>query len=469
MTALWRHQEEALAYALDHPACLLNMGMGTGKTLVALELARRIGSKRILVVCPLSVGMAWTKQIREHTGDHFRWILLTGVCESSDWRPKRAKNMTVRARSNAMREFLAAAPTTPSVVIVNYEAVRAQEFFDGALPLGFDLIVMDEIHRLKDPFGVTQKRVRGLCHYIKRRLGLTGTVLPHCPGDAFSQYRCLDPSILGWSFVKFMARYAVRGGYKNHEVVGWTRQDELQEKLGRIMFRCERDVLELPPVRHEVLSVTLSPAARKAYQELETNFRADVQDGRVTASNALTRLLRLQQMTSGRAVLDGDADQERRVEVLDRGKQTVIGEIIEATSAKEKIVFFVRFLADLDAIEEECEKADVLYSELSGRRKDLEAWQLDPRRRVIGVQIQAGGLGIDLSMAPICVYVSLGFSLGDYEQSLARVHRPGQKKPVIYYHIVAKDTVDEKVYHALRARKNVIEEILSGIAIRKVG
>jgi SNF2 family DNA or RNA helicase len=72
----------------------------------------------------------------------------------------------------------------------------------------------------------------------------------------------------------------------------------------------------------------------------------------------------------------------------------------------------------------------------------------------------AGGLGIDLTAARRCVYYSLGFSLGDYEQSLARLHRPGQGHPVTYYHLVAEGTVDRRVYRALSKRRDVVESVL---------
>jgi SNF2 family DNA or RNA helicase len=101
--------------------------------------------------------------------------------------------------------------------------------------------------------------------------------------------------------------------------------------------------------------------------------------------------------------------------------------------------------------------------ELSGSVRQLEQWQAG-EAPVLAVQIQSGGTGVDLTRAAYCVYLSTGFSLGDYEQSLARVHRPGQDRTVFYYHIVAKDTVDEKVYAALRARKKVVEAILDEVS-----
>jgi SWI/SNF-related matrix-associated actin-dependent regulator 1 of chromatin subfamily A len=75
--------------------------------------------------------------------------------------------------------------------------------------------------------------------------------------------------------------------------------------------------------------------------------------------------------------------------------------------------------------------------------------------------MQAGGAGIDLSRASTAIYFSVGFSLGDYKQSQSRLHRPGQRNNVTYVHLVASNTVDEKVYTALKRRENIVESILS--------
>jgi SNF2 family DNA or RNA helicase len=56
--------------------------------------------------------------------------------------------------------------------------------------------------------------------------------------------------------------------------------------------------------------------------------------------------------------------------------------------------------------------------------------------------MQAGSEGISLVRARYAVYYSTGFSLGLYLQSRARLHRPGQTRPVVYYHLVVRDTVD---------------------------
>jgi SNF2 family DNA or RNA helicase len=72
----------------------------------------------------------------------------------------------------------------------------------------------------------------------------------------------------------------------------------------------------------------------------------------------------------------------------------------------------------------------------------------------------SGGIGVDFTRARYAIYYSLSYSLTEFDQSMARLHRPGQARSVTYYHLVAEDTIDETVYKALEKRKEVIDEIL---------
>ena len=94
-------------------------------------------------------------------------------------------------------------------------------------------------------------------------------------------------------------------------------------------------------------------------------------------------------------------------------------------------------------------------SSLNGYTKELANWQRG-ETTVILVQIQAGNAGIDLTRAAICVYYSLDWSLGNYEQSLGRIHRPGQERSVAYYHLLALDTVDNDLYNALEDKQEAV-------------
>jgi SNF2 family DNA or RNA helicase len=113
----------------------------------------------------------------------------------------------------------------------------------------------------------------------------------------------------------------------------------------------------------------------------------------------------------------------------------------------------------LKAVHIAAKDAGLTSLELSGAKRGLAKWQKGGAD-VLVVQIQSGAEGIDLTRAHYAIYYSLGFSLGGYEQSLARIHRPGQKSKVTYYHLIVDKSVDVKVYKALKNKKKVIDAML---------
>lgn len=445
-TDAWLHQRQAYWFAHDLPAAMLALDMGTGKSKVAIDLLVNRQCMRTLILAPLSVmgENGWTKQFRVHAGNPVHVAVLT---EGS---------VAVRAKMLQQAMALAEARQMPFAGILNYEAAWRPEMSDILKGIAWDMVVLDEIHKIKAPGSKVSRFCAGLTTRSKFRLGLTGTPMPHSPLDVYGQYRFLDPGIYGTSFQLFRARYAVMGGYGNHEVVGYRNLDALHEKFYSIGFRVMKgDVLDLPPVLHLERTCQLSAGGRKVYRELEREFVAELDTGTVTAAHALTRLLRLQQVTSGYL-----PDDEGRVSEIDPSKRELLAEVLEALPADEPVVVFARFTHDLATIRTAAENLQRTCSELSGRINQLAEWQAG-HTTLLAVQIQAGGVGIDLTRAAYAVYYSLGFSLGDYEQSLARLDRPGQTRSVRYIHLIADRTIDGRIYQALRTRKEVVENILT--------
>jgi SNF2 family DNA or RNA helicase len=183
--------------------------------------------------------------------------------------------------------------------------------------------------------------------------------------------------------------------------------------------------------------------------------------GTVTAANALTKLLRLAQITGGSVPVTNDDDSVHVTQVGSE-KAEALEDLLDGLAMDEPVVVFCRFRADLDQIRRVTESLGRKYGELSGRVNSLDQWQRG-QQDVLGVQIQAGGVGIDLTRACYVVYWSVGYSLGEYEQSLARAHRPGQDRTVTVYHLIAENTVDGKIYKALDQKKDIIQSILSDV------
>lgn len=442
----WRHQRQAFHFARRLDSAMLAMDMGTGKSKVTIDLIQNSDDRLVLIVCPKSVVAVWPREFEKHAADPSRFMVI----------PLSAGTTEARAQEVTRKSKLAMATGKTAVFVINYEAVWRDAIAKVLMTVDWSRIVCDESHRIKSPTGVASKFMGKLGREADRRLALTGTPMPHSPLDAFGQYRFLDPSVFGDSFFRFKHTYGVWGGYGGHELLGYRNEDDLNSRFYSLAYRVGKEVLDLPEAIHDTRSVALEPSAMKMYRDLRDEFVAWVGEGHeVTATNALAKLLRMQQLTSG--FLPG-VDGEGTVEVS-TAKSGLLADVIEDMAVDEPVVVFCRFRADLDVVHRVAAAQGRTSAELSGRTNALASWQAG-EADVLAVQIQSGGVGIDLTRARYCIYYSLGFSLGDYMQSLARVHRPGQTRSVTYLHLVATDTIDEVVYAALAARDEVVQTIL---------
>jgi SNF2 family DNA or RNA helicase len=435
----WPHQTEALEFISNKPGSMLAMDMGTGKSRVVVDLVAQNNYEKVLILAPLSVvANVWPGEFSKHAPGLLNVLPLAG-------KPTKIRQELADRALKTGR---------PTAVVMNYDAVWRAPFGDWAMAQDWDLLVMDESHRIKAPGGVASRYCSRLSDRVAHRVALTGTPMAHSPLDIYAQYRAIDKDIYGTSFTRFRSRYAVMGGFNRMQVVAYQREDELRRLFYSRAYRVESDdVLDLPSTLSINLMCDLGTKGRRLYQEVSDQFVADLEEGQITASNALSRLLRLQQITSGYGRLEDGTDVE-----IDSSKARVLEDTL-TDIGNEPVVVFTRFVHDLDVVHRVAAKVGIPSFEVSGRRKDLSEW----RGGVLAVQIQAGGLGLDLTRARYAIYYSLGFSLGDYSQSMARLHRPGQSHPVEYIHILASGTVDETVMEALARREAVVDHILKEV------
>lgn len=457
-TAPWRHQRQAFWFLRDAQSALLDMGMGTGKSKVVVDLvsdAARISNQRVLILCPLSVVPVWPRQFLLH-GWRETEVHVVALNDSMSVAKKRACCEVEQVKGGE-------APVL--VFVCNYESARLKPLNEWLLAQTWDFCILDESHKIKSPGSKISMFCARLRDAALRRLCLTGTPMPHSPLDIYAQFRYLDPGVFGTSFTQFKARYAIMGGFRNGQgmpvqVIGFQNQDEMANKMARLTFQARtEEVLDLPEATHSQKRFSLCDEERRVYRELEKDFIAQVKAGEIVASNALTKLLRLSQITGGFS-----RTPEGKSVKIGGSKKDLLCELLTDIGSGEPVIVFCRFHEDLDAVRDVCDNLGRDFRELSGRQNQLggAVWE-DGNGDTLAVQLQSGGVGIDLTRARFCVYYSVDFSLGNYEQSLARVHRPGQSRPVIYLHLIANQTIDEKVYASLEEKKDIVASILSQV------
>lgn len=442
----WRHQLESYIFVKRMwsagEGAMLELGMGCGKTRVAIDAMQNTNDcSPVLIVCPKSVVQNWPREFIKHGVPG-----AFSVCALDKY--------SVAKRADIAAQHLSKASSYGkiSVIVVNYETIWRDDF-QPALN-GIRTIIMDESQRGKAYNSTVSKFLGKFAPKCKYRLALSGTPMSNSPLDIFAQYRALCPSVFGTRYTVFKAKYAMMGGFQGKVVVGYQNEDDLRRKYLSHALQCDRSVLDLPEAIHIQRYVTLEANTRRIYDQMDKSLVAEVQSGVVTAANAMVKLLRLAQVTGGYVVTeDGDGVH------CGTEKQENLEDLMDGLPADEPLVVFCRFHGDMDSVHEAARNQGRASLELSGRRNELAKWQ-SGGAPVLAVQIQAGGVGIDLTRACHVAYYSVGYSLGDYSQSEARAHRPGQTRPVRFYHLVCENTIDEKIYAALESKRDIVESII---------
>jgi SNF2 family DNA or RNA helicase len=254
------------------------------------------------------------------------------------------------------------------------------------------------------------------------------------------------------------------------QVDEWLNQDELALKIKTLAFEIRSsDVLDLPEKIESDIVVPLEPATRKAYNTLSNELYLQLKDGTVTVANALVKLLRLQEINSGYLPLDrDDPTMDRQRVPLGTEKIDALSDMLEDLPKDEPVVVFCTFRHDLAQLRKLAEAHGRRYREISGDTKDglTNIGTMSPDADLVGVQWQSGGVGIDLTRAAYCFIYSHTFNAANYDQAIARLHRPGQKRATRFYRLIAENTVDSDIYAAIRDRKEVVEAVLEAMKAR---
>jgi SNF2 family DNA or RNA helicase len=398
----------------------------------------------MLIVAPLSILGVWQEEFRKFADFEYSLAILNG---SESMKIERLRQM----------------PTSGlQVAVINYESAWRMEKELAAWDA--DLIVCDEGHKIKTHNIAASKCMHRLGARAPYRILLTGTIITNKAIDVFSPYKFLNPAVFGNSFYAFRNRYFDMTGYGNHTpMLKANMAEELTSRIHSIAFRATKsECLDLPETMEIVQRVELEPQAQRLYQQLVRDSYAQIKGGEITTVNVLTRLLRLSQLTGG--FLRGD--ETDRVERVSSSKLDALSDIVDSAAQDGgKLVIIARFLPEIDAITAMLERKSIDYSLITGavkhRDEQVRRFQTDPDVSVFVGQIATAGLGITLTAADKMVFYSLDYSMSNFEQTKARIHRVGQHNPCTYIYLVAENTVDTRVLKALRDKADLAKALIN--------
>ena len=447
----FEHQKRAFEFVMhrfenDSGAALL-VEMGCGKSLISVAVAGALFNERrirnLLIVCPLSICGVWEEEFSKFADFDYNLKILKGSLEK--------KIETLYSLEGRALQ----------IVVVNYESVwRIERQIKNWHP---DMIICDESHKIKSHNIAASKSIHKLGEKTMYRLILTGTAITNKAIDIFSQYKFLEPKIFGKSFYTFRNHYFDMVGYGNHTpVLKESMKDELKNKIHSIAFVAKKsECLDLPETTEIIRKVELEPYAMNTYKHLVRDSFAELQNSEVTVTNVLTKILRLSQLTGG---FLGD-NEGNKVHQISKVKLNALEDIIDdVTSSGKKLVVMARFIPEIAAIKklliDKGLRFSIITGEIKNRADEIAKFQNDTDVLVFIGQIATAGLGITLTASSTMVFYSLDYSMSNFEQAKARIHRTGQKENFTYIYLIASNTVDEKIMKALKNKVNLAKSLI---------
>jgi SNF2 family DNA or RNA helicase len=412
---------------------------GMGKTSIALTAVSRLlrseCATAALVVAPLrSAVTTWPGEAAKW--DCFRRLRVSVICGTE-------------------KQRLAALAAVSDVYTINPENVAwlARHLKSKAARAGFrpDILLVDESTKFKSGSSVRFRALRFLLPLFDRRYILTGTPASQSVGDLWSQIYLLDGGErLGRTLGEFRARYMVaterRGG--GHVFTEWkpTPGAELRvfDAIKDLVLRLSaRDYLNMPERIDNQILVQLPPPARRVYQEVEKKFYVEIEGAGVEAASAAAVSIKLRQIVGG-AVYD-DKGVARHVH---DAKIDALRDLVEEQSGQPLLVA-VAFKHEVERIKAAIPGCEVAKAHDATFERRWNAGEIP-----VALMHPAGVHSMNLQGGCRAVaWFCLTWSLEDYIQFNMRVERQGQSSPtVVIHHIVAADTVDQRVSDVLKSK-----------------
>lgn len=429
------------------------MEMGLGKSITSIATAGELYEmgliKTVLVVCPSSIISVWVEELNKFADFEVEVVPLTGT------KDKRIK---------ALKELRFSKTKALKVAVINYESIRT-DLFDYVYDWNPDMVIADESQRIKTHDAAQSKAMHKLGDVTKYKLILSGTPVQNDAIDIYSQYRFLDKTVFGDNFYSFRGRYAIMGGFNKKQIIGYRDLENLIKKEYSVAYRVTKEeALDLPEQTFITRTIPLEGKAKQLYQQLKRDSYAEIESGEITAPTVLVKLLRLQQFTGGFL----QADEADKPEWVYDGKLKALEDILDdyVIGEGKKLVVFCRFRAEIGAIENLFLKKKIEFRSIYGdikpedRGQFVEDFQTNPEVKVFLAQIDTAGLGITLTAADTCVYYSKNFNYAAYSQSLARIHRIGQRNVCVYIDLCVEGTIDTQISKALDKKEDLAKTVV---------
>ncbi len=421
--------------------------MGLGKTLQTIafiksEVDENKGNKMpSLVVCPTSLVYNWQDEINKFQQD-LKCVIVSGSKE------EREKNI------KSIKEA--------DVVITSYALIRRDiEEYEN---IKFRYCFLDEAQNIKNPQSLNAQSVKSI--KAKGYFALTGTPIENSLKELWSIFDFIMPGYL-LNSRKFSQKYElpiVKNKDKNV-------LNELNMHIKPfILRRLKKDVItELPPkIEHNII-VDMTEEQKKIYASFVQQAKEDM-DREIEANGFNKSKIKILSMLTRLRQICCDPSTFIENYTGDNGKMEAILDIVENNiNQGHKMLLFSQFTSVLKNIAKRFNENNIKYLYLDGSTK------ADVRRNLVKefnegdssiflISLKAGGTGLNLTGADIVIHFDPWWNPAVEQQASDRAHRIGQKKTVEVIRLIAKGSIEEKIYKIQEKKKEIIKNVVDSNA-----
>lgn len=451
------HQLEALRRMRTQRSFGLFMEQGTGKTRVTID---RIGE--LFCAGEITGVLIITKK-----GVHRQWIeeelvlWLKGVPWIGQFWP--------------LNELDRALPGHLQFIAINIDAVRtprgmemAQKFCKLHAPKM--MIVVDESQDIKDYRTSRHKACQHLKQFARYRTICTGTPIAKDLTDEWAQLKWLDEGIIGVKYITtFRREYCIMGGFEGRVVVAHKNIEKFKAQAAPYIYRVTRQEIGMLPPQYARWHYTLTKDQLALMRSLRKELEGQLADGTVvSAANAVSALVKFQQVSSGFLINEGIV---HRIMPIERNPK-IQGALEYLDCSDNSAIVWFRFREEAAMLAEAFNKSGVSFVEYHGgindddRVKAVKVFKTEDGPKVFLANPQSGGTGLNLQgRCRRALYFSNSFKAIDRWQSQDRIDRIGATGPITFTDMVAHGSLDNYILKNIQKKKNLSDMALSEVKI----
>lgn len=245
------------------------------------------------------------------------------------------------------------------------------------------------------------------------------------------------------------------------EYTKFKRMDELREIIGNDTFSAKKsECLDLPPKVYEHVFTEMTPTQKQVYKNAKEKLRAELMDKELTIANKLVVTTRLQQICGGFFPFDEeDGTGIMPIESKNAKLEKLMEDLEEVNFEDTKVIIWAAFVPELKLLYQELSKVyncclyygGVPDYKRDAIKRDFVAGKYD----VFIANTATGGFGLNLQNATLQYFFSNTFNVENRLQAEDRSHRIGVQSTCVYKDVIIKDTIDERIYRAIKAGREL--------------